>query len=76
MDKATLAQYLVNLHTLLSAQASSAHSVPSAVLSAEYERSWALLKEKIEDETRTEHKQSGRPETGADHSRGEPLRRG
>lgn len=52
MNKAELAQYLVNLHTLLSAQASSAHSVPSAVLSAEYERSWALLKEKIDDETR------------------------
>jgi len=76
MDKYALAQYLVNLHTLLSAQASGAHSVPSAVLSEEYNKSWALLKEKLQDETRTEHKQSGRPETGADQPRGEPSRRG
>lgn len=47
MNKAELAQYLVNLHTLLAAQGSSAHSVPSAVLSAEYDRNWALLKEEI-----------------------------
>jgi len=66
MDKPTLVQYLANLHTLLAAQSSGAHSVPSAVLSAEYDRNWALLKEKIADETRTEHEQSGRPETGAD----------
>jgi hypothetical protein len=48
MDKADLAQYLVNLHTLLAAQGSGAHSVPSAVLSAEYDRNWALLKQEIE----------------------------
>lgn len=48
-----LAQYLVNLHTLLAAQSSAAHSVPSAVLSAEYDRNWALLKEEIANETRT-----------------------
>lgn len=76
MDKLTLAQYLVNLHTLLAAQSSSAHSVPSAVLGAEYDRNWALLKEKINDETRTEHEQERRPETGADQPRSQPLRRG
>lgn len=75
MDKAELAQYLVNLHTLLSAQASSAHSVPSATLSEEYERSWALLKEKIDDETRTEHKQGRRPEERADFARREYIER-
>lgn len=58
MDKYELAQYLVNLHTLLSAQASGAHSVPSATLSAEYERSWALLKEEIERDAKQEREAS------------------
>lgn len=47
MNKTELAQYLVNLHTLLAAQTSGT-SAPSAVLSAEYERNWKLLKEEIE----------------------------
>lgn len=54
MSKAELAQYLVNLNTLLAAQSSAAHSVPSAVLSAEYDRNWALLKQEIENEERNE----------------------
>lgn len=52
MSKAELAQYLVNLNTLLAAQSSAAHSVPSAVLSAEYDRNWALLKQEIEKDER------------------------
>lgn len=71
MNKAELAQYLVNLHTLLQAQSSGAHSVPSAVLSEEYNRNWALLKEEIDNEARTKQQPSGGSEAGADQSRGE-----
>lgn len=71
MTKAEIAAYLVNLHTLLAAQSSGAHSVPSAVLGAEYDRHWALLKQEIEnDETRNREQSSRRPEAGADRSRG------
>lgn len=51
MNKYELAQYLVNLHTLLQAQTSSVHNA-SATLVAEYERCWDQLKENINDETR------------------------
>lgn len=53
MNKAELAQYLVNLQTLLQAQTSSVHPA-SAVLSAEYDKSWALLKETIAKEKKDE----------------------
>ncbi len=49
MNKADLAQYLVNLHTLMAAQASGIAN-PSQTLAAEYERGWAELKSIIEDE--------------------------
>ncbi len=47
MDKATLAQYLVNLHTLLSAQDAVGSIQKSEVLLKEYEEQWGLLKEAI-----------------------------
>ena len=54
MDKATIAQYLVNLHTLMQAQSSGAHSMTSATLAAEYEKHWSLLKEAINKENENE----------------------
>lgn len=74
MNKVELASYLVNLHTLLSAQTSNV-SNPSAVLGAEYERVWAQLKEEITNETRTKHEQGRGSETGTDHPRSEHFER-
>lgn len=48
MTKVELAQYLVNLHTLLDAQSKGATAIPSTVLSEEYERNWSLLKQEID----------------------------
>ncbi len=69
MLKHALAQYLVNLHTLLLAQTSSVHNA-SAVLAAEYDRVWAQLKEEITNETGNSEQSPGRSETGADQQSG------
>lgn len=50
MDKAELATYLVNLHTLMQAQTASSHALASSVLAKEYEKHWGLLKETITNE--------------------------
>lgn len=47
MDKADLAQYLVNLQTLMEAQEANGQ-LKSAELGAEYNRMWAELKQAIE----------------------------
>lgn len=56
-EKYDIASYLVSLHTLLEAQSKGAHSIPSTVLAAEYDREWDKLKvivtKEQEDETRT-----------------------
>lgn len=52
MTKVEIASYLVSLHTLLEAQSKGAHSIPSAVLGAEYDRHWVMLKQEIENEAR------------------------
>jgi hypothetical protein len=76
MDKAELAQYLVNLQTLMDSQAATGN-LASSTLREEYERQWGKLKEEIKkDEARTEHEQDRRPETGTEQPRGQPLRRG
>lgn len=79
MNKADLAQYLVNLHTLLQAQDSAGGLVKSDTLIAEYDKNWDLLKDTInkenEDETRNGNDDRQRPETGADRSRDQPGRR-
>ena len=48
MDKYTIAQYLVNLHTLLSAQEATG-LIKSVAIVEEYERQWGLLKQTIEE---------------------------
>jgi hypothetical protein len=50
MDKAALAQYLVNLHTLMDAQSHVGGSIPSTTLADEYNRTWDSLKETIKKE--------------------------
>lgn len=75
MNKVELAQYLANLHTLLSAQASGVAN-PSAVLSAEYDRAWAQLKQEIANETRTSDQQHVRTEDRAELEGGERKHRG
>lgn len=50
MSKAEIASYLVSLHTLLEAQSKGSHSIPSTVLSDEYEKHWGLLKDTITKE--------------------------
>ena len=74
MNKLELSHYLCNLHTLLDAQSRDAHSIPSTVLAAEYEKHWGLLKEAINKETEDEDKQRVRTETRTDHSRNRPRR--
>jgi hypothetical protein len=54
MNKAELAQYLVNLHTLLDAQSKDAMAIPSTTLGDEYKRNWGLLKEAIAKEKNDE----------------------
>lgn len=75
MSKYDLAQYLVNLHTLLQAQTASVHNA-SAVLSAEYDRVWAQLKETVDNEARSKQQSEGRHESGAHQQGSQPLRRG
>lgn len=48
--KYDLAQYLVNLHTLLSAQEAGGGLIKSQVLLDEYNRNWTLLKDTIAKE--------------------------
>ncbi len=48
MNKYELAQYLVNLHTLMQAQSNAVNV--STTLAAEYTRCWDQLKEAIQDE--------------------------
>lgn len=73
MNKAETASYLVSLHTLLEAQSKGVHSIPSAVLAAEYNRSWDQLKDLVrkeqEDEARNGNKQSLRNEERTDSAR-------
>lgn len=56
MNKFEIAQYLVNLHVLLTAQETTGGLNKSATLASEYNRNWDLLKAEInkenEDETR------------------------
>lgn len=51
-DKYEIAEYLVNLHTLLTAQDETGGLLKSQVLTEEYNRNWDLLKKEIENETR------------------------
>lgn len=78
-SKYDIAQYLVNLHTLLQAQDSAGGLLKSGTLAAEYETNWGLLKDTInkenEDETRKRDNDRQRPEAGADRSRDQPGRR-
>lgn len=66
MNKAEIAQYLVNLNTLLSAQTATGTAIPSTVLAAEYNKHWTMLKDSItmenDDETRPINKPLRRPE--------------
>lgn len=48
MNKAELAQYLVNLHILLQAQTANVHPA-SKTLADEYDRVWLQLKEAINE---------------------------
>lgn len=53
--KYVIAEYLVNLHTLIDAQQRTI-TLPSTTLAAEYDRQWVILKDLINkeqaDETR------------------------
>lgn len=79
MNKFDVAQYLVNLSTLLSAQSSNVHN-PSAVLSEEYNKHWGILKDIVikenEDEARTRKLNEGRRETSDHLSRDQSMRSG
>lgn len=52
MSKYELAQYLVNLNTLIQAQTANISNA-SSTLATEYTRCWGQLKEAIQNETRT-----------------------
>lgn len=54
MNKAEIAEYLVNLHTLMDAQRATGGSPVSSTLSAEYEKNWGLLKDAITKENENE----------------------
>lgn len=58
MNKQDLAQYLVNLHTLMTAQSQGQHSMVSNTLAQEYERVWGELKETIKKEQENEARKS------------------
>ena len=53
MRKDEIAAYLVSLHTLVNAQSASVHN-PSAMLTAEYDKYWAMLKDIIQQEDEDE----------------------
>lgn len=78
MNKAETASYLVSLHTLLDAQSKGVHSIPSKVLSDEYNRVWDGLKELInkdqENEARNGQQQSLSFEDRTDKSGSIPRR--
>lgn len=77
MNKTETASYLVSIHTLLEAQSKGAHSIPSQVLAAEYDREWDNLKKLIneeQDETRNSQLPSGRSEAGTDQPSRIPRR--
>lgn len=74
MNKVELADYLVNLHTLMQAQTSNVSNA-SATLAEEYERCWGQLKETIQDEARKSAKQSdGIDKDRADQQSNQPGR--
>lgn len=52
MNKAEIAEYLANLHTLMAAQEGAGLGQKSTVLIDEYNKYWSLLKEEIANETR------------------------
>lgn len=68
--KFELAQYLVNIHTLMQAQTASVHSIPSTTLADDYNRTWDILKDTItkenEDETRNRNNDPKRDKAGTD----------
>lgn len=70
MTKAEIAQYLVNLHTLLNAQTATGNAVPSTTLAAEYDKHWTMFKDAVSkettDETRHGQQPVRRPEAGTD----------
>lgn len=67
--KYEIAEYLVNLHTLLDAQQRTV-TLPSTTIAEEYNRQWAVLKDLINqeqsNETRSVDQPPGRSEAGAD----------
>lgn len=74
MNKTELAQYLVNLHSLMQAQAATGGE-QSKMLSDEYIKAWGQLKEAVkeeEDETRPREQQHVRTEDGTEVSRNFP----
>lgn len=77
MTKAELAEYLVNIKTLMEAQQAGPHSIPSTVLAAEYNRGWGQLKEfinKEQDDARQSTDDAERPQDGAARQGSEPRR--
>lgn len=71
MNKIELADYLVNLHTLLEGQERTGLQ-KSNVLGKEYQKHWDLLKQEIANETRDDKDNDGgdegRAEVGSDQS--------
>ena len=65
MNKADLAQYLVNLHTLIQAQTANVSNA-STTLSAEYEACWKQLKEAILETRSSAVKHDDRNQSGTD----------
>lgn len=72
-SKYDIAQYLVNLHSLLQAQDQVGGVLKSTTLVNEYNSQWDVLKEAInkenDDEARNSEQQSGRSEAGTDRPR-------
>lgn len=54
MNKYQTAEYLANLHTLLTAQESAGGTEKSRTLSAEYDKHWGILKDQINKENEHE----------------------
>lgn len=52
--KYEIADYLVNLHTLIDAQRQNGNSTPSTTLADEYEKNWGELKDIITKENEDE----------------------
>lgn len=77
MEKYDLAQYLVNLYTLMDAQSKGQHSTPSTVFVGEYTRAWDQLKDiinKEQENARQSTDNAERTQTGTGRSSGEPGR--